>query len=193
MDTPTIAAYYRESDPLKRIALLERAVAEGEDTEENAIRKELWEIRYGEAAETGKGARADGFLALWMVLEYNRDAGKKLFGSGRANKEIIKTLNKLRFEEIQNKSDLHRELLYRECVHMVQLYMNLCQKDKNYSSLLLGMISMSDDRVKDKIRADIRETAVKLPAELKLEKELSMITKAACEVFEEFFPEEKLQ
>ena len=47
MDTPTIAQYYREHDPMKRKALLDAAIAE-DDSEENRIRRELWEIRYSE-------------------------------------------------------------------------------------------------------------------------------------------------
>ena len=36
MDTPTIAEYYREADPRKRKALLEQALASGEDMEASA-------------------------------------------------------------------------------------------------------------------------------------------------------------
>ena len=52
MDTPTIAKYYREKDPMERLKLLEQSIAAGEEPEENRIRKELWEIRYSDKAET---------------------------------------------------------------------------------------------------------------------------------------------
>ena len=45
MDTPTIAQYYRETDPAKRKELLEQAIAEEGATEENQARKEI-EQRY---------------------------------------------------------------------------------------------------------------------------------------------------
>ena len=67
MDTPTIAKYYREKDPMERLKLLEQSIAAGEEPEENRIRKELWEIRYSDKAETGD-TRADGYLGLWMSL-----------------------------------------------------------------------------------------------------------------------------
>ena len=51
MDTPTIAKYYREKDPMERLKLLEQSIAAGEDTEGNAIRKELWDIRYSAVSE----------------------------------------------------------------------------------------------------------------------------------------------
>ena len=50
MDTPTIAKYYREKDPMERLKLLEQSIAAGEEPEENRIRKELWEIRYRKRA-----------------------------------------------------------------------------------------------------------------------------------------------
>ena len=51
MDTPTIAKYYREKDPMERLKLLEQSIAAGEEPEENRIRKEIWEIRYSDKAE----------------------------------------------------------------------------------------------------------------------------------------------
>ena len=37
MDTPTIAKYYREKDPMERLKLLEQSIAAGEEPEENKI------------------------------------------------------------------------------------------------------------------------------------------------------------
>ena len=91
-DTPTIALYYREHDPMKRKMFLDQSIAAGEDEEANAVRKELWELRYGEPSEAGSGTRADGYLALWMAMEYNKDTAGKLFGLKRARKEIGKNL-----------------------------------------------------------------------------------------------------
>lgn len=69
-DTPTIALYYREHDPMKRKMFLDQSIAAGEDEEANAVRKELWELRYGEPSEAGSGTRADGYLALWMAIPF---------------------------------------------------------------------------------------------------------------------------
>ena len=135
-DTPIIALYYREHDPMKRKMFLDQSIAAGEDEEANAVRKELWELRYGEPSEAVSGTRADGYLALWMAMEYSKDTAGKLFGLKRARKEIEKNLARLKFREMQEKSELHRELLYRECCHMVKTYMELCEKDKTYNTTL---------------------------------------------------------
>ena len=49
---------------------LDQSIAAGEEEEANAIRKELWEIRYGGKSEV-PDTPADGYLALWMALEFN--------------------------------------------------------------------------------------------------------------------------
>lgn len=190
MDTPIIAQYYREHEPMKRKALLDQAIQSGEDAETNAVRKELWDIRYASPSDAGSDTRADGFLALWMVMEFNRDASGRLFGWKNARKEIVKNLDKLKFAEIQAKSTLHKELLYRECCHMVRMYMEICQKDRAYNTLLCGLMSLSSDKTTMKIKRDIYETAVALPSVIKMEEELGIITEAAKAVYEEAFPGE---
>lgn len=190
MDTPIIAQYYRETEPEKRKELLEQAIASGEDQEANEIRKEIWEARY--KGVTNDGGLADGYLKFWMALEFNRNAGHKVFGSGRAQKEIQNELDDVKFREIRAKSPLHEELLYRECQHLVRFYMDLCEKDKNYNSILCGLITIKKDSAKAKLQRDIYETAIRLPQELGLENELDILTKAAREMYELQFPGEKI-
>ncbi|HJB29658.1 MAG TPA: hypothetical protein IAA06_12840 [Candidatus Blautia faecavium] len=190
MDTPTIAQYYREADPMKRKALLEQSIEAGEEPEANAIRKELWDLRYEGPSELGPKTRADGYLGLWMLMEFNRDAGKRIFGGKSARKEIVKSLSKLKFKEIREKSALHEELLYRECCHLVKLYMELSEKDKSYNSVLCGILTMNSEKAKKKLQHDIYETAILLPPSIGMEEELELITKAAREMYEVHFPGE---
>lgn len=188
MDTPTIAQYYREHDPMKRKELLEAAVSE-DDSLENQIRKELWEIRYSQE-QSGTPSRADGFLGLWMSMEFNKNSGNKLFGSKGACKEIRKKLEQLKFREFLDGDDLHQELLYRECCHMVKMYMELCETDRSYNTTFCGIVHISKDKAKDKLKADIAQTAVDLPKAIGMEEELAIVTKAAREMFELHFPGE---
>ena len=189
MDTPTIAAYYREADPMKRKKLLDQSEAAGEEPEANKIRREIWEARYHEKGENG--SLADGFLKLWMAMEFNRNSGNRWFtGSRGARKEIGKELAAVKFHEIRQKSELHEQLLYRECCHLVDLYMNLCSHDKSYNTIICGIITISKDSAKAKLQKNIYETAVRLPGELGMQEELGLITKAAREIYEIQFPGE---
>ena len=189
MDTPTIAKYYREKEPMERLKLLEQSIAAEEDPEGNRIRKELWEIRYSDKSEAGD-TRADGYLGLWMTMEFNRNSGSRFFGTRSAKKEIGKYLTKLKFQEIQEKGGLYQELLYRECCHMVLVYMDLCQTDKSYNTTLCGLIHIKEDSAKSKLQRDIRETAVDLPGTLGMESELGIITRAAREIYRQYYPNE---
>ena len=189
MDTPTIAKYYREKEPMERLKLLEQSIAAEEDPEGNKIRKELWEIRYSDKSEVGD-TRADGYLGLWMTMEFNRNSGSRFFGTRGAKKEIGKYLTKLKFQEIQEKGGLYEELLYRECCHMVLVYMDLCQTDKSYNTTLCGLVHIKEDRAKSKLQRDIKETAVDLPGALGMEAELGIITRAAREIYRQYYPNE---
>ena len=107
------------------------------------------EARYHEKGENG--SLADGFLKLWMAMEFNRNSGNRWFtGSRGARKEIGKELAAVKFHEIRQKSGLHEQLLYRECCHLVDLYMNLCSHDKSYNTIICGIITISKDSAKGK-------------------------------------------
>lgn len=189
-DTPIIALYYREHDPMKRKMFLDQSIAAGEDEEANAVRKELWELRYGEPSEAVSGTRADGYLALWMAMEYSKDTAGKLFGLKRARKEIEKKPCQTEIQGNAGKSELHRELLYRECCHMVKTYMELCEKDKTYNTTLCGIVPISEKSAKSKLQKDVYTTAIVFPEEINMQEELEMITKAAREAYEAHFPGE---
>lgn len=190
MDTPTITQYYREADPAKRLALLNMSIEAGEEPELNEIRRELWNIRYQDKSEVGGDTRADGLIALWMIMEFNKDSGRRLMGVRGGRKEILKQLDKMKFQEIRSKGKDYEDMLYRECCHMVKTYMELSESDKAYNSTLFGILKISSEQAKDKLKADIYHTAVKLPQTLKLEEELGMVTRAAREMYELHFPGE---
>ncbi|MBQ1312633.1 MAG: hypothetical protein IIY55_12370 [Blautia sp.] len=190
MDTPTIAAYYKEADPMKRKKLLEESIANGEDPEMNRIREELWEIRYREKGYSGGPERADGFLGLWMTLEFNRNAGNRLFGKKSIKKDIMKHLSRLEFERFWNGSEMEKEAFYRECCHMVWIYMQLCETDKAYNTYLMGLMGMKKEQSENKLIRDIIETGIELPEVIGMGTELEAVTKAAREMFALKFPQE---
>ena len=86
------------------------------------------------------------------------------------------------------KSSLHKELLYEECCHAVRLYVSLCEKDRNYRNLFMGVMQMSDEKVREKLKRDLYTTAVLTPKNLDLETELALFTQAAEQIYTEYFP-----
>lgn len=190
MDTPTIAEYYREPDAMKRKQLLLKSIELNEDPEANKIRLELWNTRYKE--QIGQEVIADQFLKFWMTMEFNKDSGNRFFGTKSAKKSITKDLNDIHFHELLSKGEIYENLLYLECVHLVSLYMDLCETDKTYNTYLLGIMTMKKDSSRDKLRSDIYKTAVELPRQIGMEKELSLITKAAREAYSRHFTGETM-
>ena len=57
MDTPTIAEYYREPDPMVRKKLLDKSIEAGEEPENNAIRRELWNCVTAKLLRAAQAAR----------------------------------------------------------------------------------------------------------------------------------------
>ena len=69
---PWPECYYQENDAKKRLTLLEEAIQAGEgDEDENALRKKLWALRYGQQAKKN-GPLPDGYVGLWVALNYHR-------------------------------------------------------------------------------------------------------------------------
>ncbi len=191
MDTPTISAYYREIDPMKRKKLLDRSVAENEDPQMNPLRQELWEIRYREKSKSADVERADGFMALLMDMELGKGSVKKLFGGSRIKKDIRSRLDKLEFERFARGDELQQEALYRECCHLVQSYMQLCLEDKTYGTAFLGIVPMKKENILAKLRADIFETFIQFPCDAQMQEELSCLTRAARAMYALQFPEDE--
>ena len=190
MESTLITEFYRSQKPQKRRELLEQAIQSGQEPEKNAIRKEILDLRYETKKTWGSTDEVDTFMRLWMALEFNKEAVKSFMGQKSGRREILKNLDAISFLKIMKKSELHKELLYQECVHLVKLYISLCEKDKSYRNALMGLITMSDEKVEEKIRGDIYQTAVRLPVLLELTDELGLLTRAARAAYAEYYPDQ---
>lgn len=181
--------YYQEQDPMKRKKILEKYTATGEEPELNAIRKEIWEKRYSDGSSAVKNGRADGYLRIWMETKFADGNTSHFFGGvKRAQKSFRKLIAAAGLDNIEAKSKEYQELLYRECLHAATLYLDSCLSDKNYSTGLLGLMKLPDDAIATKISKDVYVTAIRVPRQLDLEKELAYFSRAALEVYFEKFP-----
>ena len=192
MDERKLELYYAEADPVKRKIIFEKILEEEGDTSDNQIRKELFAVRYAKASQTKKEIPADGYLALWMALEYNVGVGGGLFGLDirRAQKEIRRHLEGLKIAHYLGLGGDYERLQKEELCHMVRSYMTLCKTDRSYNSTLFGLMKIGSDNADSKLKEDIRAVATFLPQRLHMEEELAPITEAARIVYEEFFPYE---
>ena len=190
MNTPLITEFYKVTKPQKRRELLEKSIQAGEDPEKNAIRLELISLRYPEQKNGKAKDPVDALLRVWMYIEFNRKASKSRMQMKSAQKEIRKNMDDIQFLQFMKKSELHRELLYEEVCHMLKLYMTLCESDKSYRNTFFGLLTMSDEAFRQKLRADVYETAVLVPRRLDMQEELQILEEAVREVYCQVFPDE---
>ena len=190
-DTPIIALYYREHDPMKRKMFLDQSIAAGEDEVANAVRKELWELRYGEPSEAVSGTRADGYLALWMAMEYSKDTAGKLFGLKRARKEIEKNLARLKFRENAGKrANFTGNCFTENAAIWLRLIWNFVRRTRHIILPCAELFLSVRKSAKSKLQKDVYTTAIVFPEEINMQEELEMITRAAREAYEAHFPGE---
>lgn len=192
--TDLLKRYYRESDPMLRRKILEKSIDLGEDPERNEIRMELWEARYREPSKAVKGSRSDGLLKVWMTLKYAEgNTGGILGGRRRTIRDLRKCLDKMEFSRWQAQGGMYRECLYEECIQMAEVYLESCRTDKNYRTGLMGMMALSDERIMDKITADIYGIACVVPRDLGMEEELAPIIHAVREVYRRKYPADEFE
>lgn len=189
---PWPECYYQENDAKKRLALLEEAIQAGEgDEAENVLRKKLWALRYGQQAKKN-GPLPDGYVGLWVALNYHRQ-DRSYFRLRGAVREIEGRLRDLGINSMQA-TEQEQQLLHRELVHAVSLYLSTCNEG-SYSTQVFGLMKMKPESLVQKIAAEIYDVTCDLPARLGLAEQLKPLRKAAFEAFYDTFPdyEELLQ
>ena len=182
-------SYYDETEAEIRFEILRLADEAKMTLPENEIRKKLFDLRYSEHKEA-KGKYIDNFLRAYLEMKYLSDTGKvRLFKSGKI-KQLKKALSGIKYYDYLNADETEKKLYYNELVHMAKLYVTLCNKDKHYGSVLLGLGRMKDENLKTKIANDVRTISHKIPENLGLEDEMEMWTSAIDEGFASVFPSE---
>ena len=182
---PWPECYYQEKDAKKRLALLEEAIQAGEgDETENAIRKKLWGLRYGQQAKKN-APLPDGYVGLWVALNYHRQ-DRSYFRLRGAVREIEGRMHDLGFDSLQ--SEQEQQLLHRELMHAVSLYLSTCSEG-SYNTQAFGLMKMKQENLIQKIAAEIQDVTCDLPARLNLTEQLTPLRKAAFETFCETFPD----
>lgn len=163
---------------------LDMALAE-EESAENLLRKKLWEARY---TQKGKITGYDAFMALWMELGYEQKQMGHFFGKGRAKKKMAKLAKDFMFAE--GTSEALKDVLFREYVNLVAVYISLCQKDKNYKSIILGVGSMKEESLVYKIAEDVYTTGCGAAVLGGMTEEYELLMRASKAGFLSAFPQE---
>ncbi|CCX59551.1 putative uncharacterized protein [Blautia hydrogenotrophica CAG:147] len=184
-DRRELRDYYVESSPARRRQILNVAMETQSDPEADEIRLQIWNLRYAKARENGKSGRADGYLKLWMDLRYLAENPPGRFSVKKTQKRLERELEELGFFQFYDQSEQSRMLLFQECLHTARLYVKLCFSDRNYTSMILGMMPMKEGRVQDKVSKDLKKLYEDLPKVVEIPKPLELMLSAAKEAEKE--------
>lgn len=174
-----VEQYRRETDKEDRKEILDKAIAEEGMTEENALRKQFFEARYEENAKV----KIDHFIRGWMSLAYVENETKSFFGKNRVKKEIEKIRADFCLDEAKKHGEMGQRILYDEFYNTARLYISLCEEDKTYNSILLGLGRMKPAKLVAKIAADLYRVSYEIPQLIGMEEELIPFREALTEAF----------
>lgn len=164
-------SYYMETDPEKRLKLLE-AQNDPAEAEINKLRLELWNLRY-EKMRNGK--IKDRFIAGWMDLILMKEQVQGKFGKRGMKKQAQKALELMGIPQTEH---FGKELLLAELKHMVLLYCCASMTDRQYSSIIFGFGKMKKEKIDHKIIGELDAVAVDIPGHLELQEESALLVEA---------------
>ena len=188
MEAAWISEYKRETDRERRKAIRGRGEAEqGEGaSEELALRKKLWEARYDER----NGQKLDHFVRGWIELQALK---RRILLPGekkRIRKEIENIKACWQFPLCAEYGEIGAAALADELFNLTLFYMEICERDKMYNAVLLGLGHISDERRVDKIAGEIADMTVKIPERVDAAEELEPFIRSAREAFCYRYPSE---
>ena len=112
-----------------------------------------------------------------MTLAYLENETRSFFGKNRIKKEILKIRSDLMLDFAKEHGEMGQKVLYDEYYNTARLYMGLCEEDKSYSSILLGLGRMKPAKLIAKIAADLYHVSCEIPRTIGMEEELKVFIK----------------
>ena len=182
-----IQQYMREPESGRRREILEQAIAEEGLTPDNELRQKLLNARYQEK----DGREIDTFIRGWVNLSFLDNSSTGFFSKKRIEKEKKSVLSDWQLELAESYGETGRQVLYEEMFNLARLYMQICEEDKTYGSVILGLGQMKKERRTAKIARDVYRAAYELPARYDLREKLAVFTQAATDAFYEVYDRDK--
>lgn len=186
MDAAWIGEYKRETDRARRKAILEREEPEHGSSPEYEIRKKLWEGRY----DKKDGMDIDYGIRGWVNLQYTK---RRVYLPGeqkRLRKELEGIKKDWQFPLCEEYGETGEKALYDELFNIALYYFDICERDKTYNAVVLGLGHISDERRVSKILREVKELTEVIPESLKGKEEIKVFINAARDAFRYRYPDE---
>lgn len=181
MDNAWIIAFYKETDPVKRLELLKGNTGDGE-SEEDKYRKQLWVARYGKRTPV-----KDEFMRCLMEMKYLAE-GTTVDLGGKRRKQGAKIAATLGLSESLLQEKVYKEILLQELQNVFLKFIEVSRGGRAFTSLVFGMGQMSEEGVTKKIAQQISMIAFHAPHLLHMEKEFGLLQEAALGAFRQAYP-----
>ncbi|MBO5551835.1 MAG: hypothetical protein J5966_07745 [Lachnospiraceae bacterium] len=188
MDAAWISEYKKETDKARRKAILDREREEHSGDVEFEIREKIWKARY----DKKKGMDVDYGIRGWMNL---LSAKRRIYLPGerkRLRRELEDVKSDWQFPLCAEYGETGGKALYDELFNISLFYFDICERDKTYNSIVLGLGHISDERRVDKIAREVKEITVTIPETLEISEEFAPFINAAQEAFRYKFPDESV-
>ena len=142
MDAAWIAEYKKETDRERRHRILEREKEAHEGEPEYEVRRKLWEGRY----DKKNGQAIDYGIRGWVNLQGLKRRVYLPGESKRLEKEIEAIKKDWQFDLCGEYGEVGEKALHDELFNLSLFYFDLCEKDKTYNSVVLGLGHITDER-----------------------------------------------
>ncbi|MBQ9550225.1 MAG: hypothetical protein IJU87_05370 [Lachnospiraceae bacterium] len=185
MDAAWIAEYKKETDRERRHRILEREKEAHEGEPEYEVRRKLWEGRY----DKKNGQAIDYGIRGWVNLQGLKRRVYLPGESKRLEKEIEAIKKDWQFDLCGEYGEVGEKALHDELFNLSLFYFDLCEKDKTYNSVVLGLGHITDERRVVKIAREVREITEIIPESLDVTEELAAFINAAREALVYKYPE----
>ena len=185
MDAAWIAEYKKETDRERRRRILEREKEAHEGEPEYEVRSKLWDGRYGKK----NGHAIDYGIRGWVNLQGLKRRVYLPGESKRLRKEIDEIKKDWQFETCEEYGEAGEKALYDELFNLSLFYFELCERDKTYNSVVLGLGHITDERRAVKIAKEVCEITEIIPESLSISEEFAVFIKAAKEALVYKYPE----
>lgn len=180
--------YYKELEPEIRRMLLDEAERLGLTPEENRIREYLFEKRY----QRSKNGYIDSFLKVWMEFKFIYGSSSSAFNARKNRKRVEKLFDELGENEIRSMGERALQILSCEYEHSGLVYITISATDPSYRSVILGLGSVSEERLAQRITGDFVIAAKIIPEQLGMTEELSLWTDAVKRSLHTAYPDARI-
>ena len=177
--------YYKERSAVVRKQLLDEADARGLTPEDNAFRRELYEIRYL-PKRTEDGEPLDSYIKAIFDLRFMAEETEGIFRKLKPEK-LDKVMNNLGF--LKADTQARKNLLFMEIYHLGMLYSSLCAEDKTFNSMLLGVGRISEDKQAKKIANEYYRVAYKALDNFGGTEKYALFRQAMVKAYTDMFPD----